>query len=119
MAVDKKTVAAPARKVTAVKEAMTKTQIVNEIAENTGLTKKDINNVFDELSMIMERHIKKRGVGYFTLPGLFKVLVVRKPATKERKGVNPFTGEETTFKAKPARNMVKVRPLKKLKDMVL
>jgi len=120
MAVAKKTTAAaPARKVTAVKEAMTKTQIVNEIAENTGLTKKDINNVFDELGVVMERHIKKRGVGHFTFPGLFKVLVVRKPATKARKGINPFTGEEAMFKAKPARNMVKVRPLKKLKDMVL
>ena len=111
--------AAPARKITAVKEAMTKTQIVNEIAENTGLTKKDINNVFEELGVVMERHIKKRAVGYFTFPGLFKIVVVRKPATKARKGVNPFTGEDTVFKAKPARNMVKVRPLKKLKDMVL
>jgi nucleoid DNA-binding protein len=54
----------------------------------------------------------------FTIPGLCKIVVQRKPATKERQGINPFTGEETTFKAKPARNVIKVRPLKNLKDMV-
>jgi nucleoid DNA-binding protein len=70
----------------------------------------------DELSNIIELHVKKRSVGQFTLPGLLKVQVVNKPATKARKGINPFTGEETVFKAKPARNVVKVRPLKKLKD---
>ena len=107
------------RRVTALKEAMTKTQVMTEISENTGLSKKEVASVFDELAIVMERHVKKRGVGHFTLPGLMKVQVVRKPATKARKGINPFTGEETTFKAKPARNVVKVRPLKKLKDMVL
>jgi nucleoid DNA-binding protein len=113
--------AAPAKKNTApiLKEAMTKSQIMAELAENTGLSKKDVTNVIEELSQIMERHVKKRGVGHFTLPGLMKVQVVRKPATKARKGINPFTGEETVFKAKPARNVVKIRPLKKLKDMVV
>jgi hypothetical protein len=47
-----------------------------------------------------------------------KLVVQRKPATKARRGINPFTGEETIFKAKPARNVVKIRPLKNLKDMV-
>jgi nucleoid DNA-binding protein len=74
--------------------------------------------VFDELEILIERHIKKRATGQFTLPGLMKIEVKRKPATKARKGINPFTGEETMFKAKPARNVVKVRPLKKMKDMV-
>ena len=119
MAVTKTKPATPKRKTTALKEAMTKTQILTEISENAGLTKKEVATVLDELNLVMERHLKKRAIGQFTLPGLLKVLVVRKPATKARKGINPFTGEETMFKAKPARNMVKVRPLKKLKDMVL
>ena len=119
MAVTKTRPAAPKRKTTALKEAMTKTQILTEISDNSGLTKKEVASVLDELNLVMERHLKKRAVGQFTLPGLMKILVVRKPATKARKGINPFTGEETMFKAKPARNMVKVRPLKKLKDMVL
>jgi nucleoid DNA-binding protein len=91
---------------------------MDEIGQNTGLTRKQVSSVFEQLNAVMERHIKKGGVGQFTLPGIMKVEVKRKPATKARKGVNPFTGEETTFKAKPARNVVRIRPLKKLKDMV-
>ncbi len=108
----------PARKITAVKAQMTKSVILEEIAEHTGLNKKQVASVFDELGILIERHIKKRSVGKFTLPGLLKAEVKRKPATKARKGINPFTGEETVFKAKPARNVVKIRPLKKMKDMV-
>ncbi len=100
-----------------LKEAMTKTQVLTEIADTSGLSKQQVQSVLDELSSLIELHVKKRSVGHFTLPGLLKVQVVNKPATKARKGRNPFTGEETTFKAKPARNVVKVRPLKKLKDM--
>ncbi|MBF5052516.1 HU family DNA-binding protein [Alloalcanivorax sp.] len=96
---------------------MTKSQIIAQISDSTGLTKKDVNSVFDELTDIMEGHLKKRGAGQFTLPGLFKAVTQKKPATKARKGINPFTGQETTFAAKPARTVVKVRPLKKLKDM--
>lgn len=107
-----------ARKVTAVQEKFTKTQILNEISAQTGLTKKDVSAVLDELGVVIERHIKKRAVGEFTLPGLLKISTVKKPAVKARKGINPFTGEETMFKAKPASVAVKVRPLKKLKDMV-
>ena len=101
-----------------IKSKYTKTQIIGEIADNTGLSKKQVNGVIDELGGIIERHIKKSGAGEFVLPGLLKITTVRNPATKERKGINPFTGEETVFKAKPARTVVKVRPLKKLKEMV-
>ena len=110
---------APTRKITAVKDPMTKTAIMEEIAQNTELTKKQVSSVIDELSILIERHIKKRSTGQFTLPGLLKIEVKRKPATKARKGINPFTKEETVFKAKPARNVVKIRPLKKVKDMVI
>jgi nucleoid DNA-binding protein len=107
----------PIRKITAVKKPMTKSAIIGEIAENTQLSKKQISSVFDELGILIERHIKKRSPGQFTLPGLMKIKVKRKPATKARKGINPFTGEETVFKAKPARKVVKIRPLKKVKEM--
>ena len=108
----------PARKITAVKEPMTKSAIMEKMAQNTELTKKQVSSVIDELSILIERHIKKPSPGKFILPGLMKIEVKRKPATKARKGINPFTGEETMFKAKPARNVVKIRPLKKVKDMV-
>lgn len=110
--------AAPARKITALRKPMTKSGIMAEISDKTGLTKKQVSSVFDEMTVLIERHIKKGGAGQFSLPGLMKVEVKRKPATKARKGINPFTGEETVFKAKPARNVVKIRPLKKVKDMV-
>ncbi len=109
--------AAPAKKVTAVKAPMTKAVMISEISDNTGLNKKQVNSVIDELATIIERHIKKRAPGKFILPGLIKVQVKKKPATKARKGINPFTGEPTTFKAKPARRVVKVTALKKLKEM--
>ena len=105
-------------KATAISEPMNKTQILNEIANNTGLAKKDVARVFDELSTVIERHLKKKGAGKFTMPGLFKVTTTRKKAQPARKGINPFTGEETTFKPKPARTVIKIRPLKKMKDMV-
>ncbi|TXS96567.1 integration host factor [Parahaliea maris] len=109
--------AAPAKKAaTALKDKMTKSQIVANIAETTGLSKKQVGDVFGELELLIERSIKKRSVGEFTLPGLMKITTVKKPARKARKGINPFTGEETTFKAKPASVAVKVRPLKKMKE---
>lgn len=113
-----KTTASKTRsKAALVKDAMTKSQILNEISDSTGLARKQIQEVLDSLSEIINRHVKKNAAGQFTLPGLLKVKVVRKPATRARKGINPFTGEETIFKAKPARNVVKILPLKKLKDM--
>ena len=108
---------APARKIPAVKKPMTKTEIINELAQNTELTKKQVSSVFDELAIVIERHIKKRAPGKFVFPGLMKIEVKKKPATKARKGINPFTREETTFKAKPARKVVKIQPLKKVKEM--
>ncbi|MGD8177061.1 HU family DNA-binding protein [Marinimicrobium sp. ARAG 43.8] len=107
------------RKVKAVSERYNKTQILNQIAENTELSKKQVQSVLDELSDIIEGHVKKRACGEFVLPGLLKITTVKKPATKARKGINPFTGEETVFKAKPASTAIKVRPLKKLKEMAV
>lgn len=101
-----------------LQEAMTKTQIITEISAATELSRKQVQAVLDELHDLIELHIKKRSVGHFVLPGLMKVAVINKPAVKARKGISPFTKEEVMFKAKPARNVVKVRPLKKLKDMV-
>ena len=105
-------------KIVAIKKAMTtKTAILEELAQNTGLSKKQVGSVFEALGVLMERHLKPNSAGQFTLPGLMKVEVKKKPATKARKGINPFTGKETVFKAKPARRVVKIRPLKRLKDM--
>jgi nucleoid DNA-binding protein len=108
---------APAKKIKTIKDPFTKTQLISTLADSTELSKKQVGSVFSELSGIIEGHIKKNGAGVFTLPGLLKLKVVRKPATKARPGINPFTGEETIFKAKPARNVVKAQPLKAVKDM--
>jgi nucleoid DNA-binding protein len=107
---------APAKKVTALQSKMTKSQIVASLAESTGLTKKQVSSVLEEYDTLVHRSIKKRSVGEFTMPGMLKITTVSKPARKARKGINPFTGEETMFKAKPASIAVKVRPLKKLKE---
>jgi nucleoid DNA-binding protein len=109
--------AAPVKKAApAIKQKMTKSQIIASVAESTSLTKKQIGAVMDEIHTLMERSIKKRSVGEFTVPGIMKITTVKKPARKARKGINPFTGEETMFKAKPASIAVKIRPLKKLKE---
>ncbi len=110
--------AAPAAALKIAKTAFTKTETLNTIAERTNVARKDVAAVLDALNDVIEAHVKKGAVGHFSLPGLMKVKTIRKPATKARKGINPFTGEETTFKAKPARTVVKIQPLKKLKDMV-
>jgi nucleoid DNA-binding protein len=106
-------------KTTAIQNKMTKSQILTEIAENTDISKKDVSTVLAELDMLIERHIKKRACGEFLLPGLLKIVTVKKPAVKARKGINPFTGEEMMFKAKKATTVVKVRALKKLKEMAV
>jgi nucleoid DNA-binding protein len=97
---------------------MTKSEIMAILATEANLTKTEVARILEELGKLIEKNIGKRGPGVFNLPGLLKVMVIRKPATKARKGINPFTGQETMFKAKPARNVVKIRPLKLLKDMV-
>ncbi len=101
-----------------VSKALNKSQVLTYIADQSGIPKKQVSAIFDELAYVVECHLKKGGAGEFVFPGLLKCKVVRKPATKARKGINPFTGEPTTFKAKPARNVVKIRPLKKIKEMV-
>jgi nucleoid DNA-binding protein len=97
---------------------MSKSEIVAGIAETTGLAKKQVSSVLEAMAGQIQKSLGRSGPGVYTVPGLMKLIVVRKPATKAHKGVNPFTGEETMFKAKPARNVVKIRPLKSLKDMV-
>ena len=116
----KAAVAAPAVKpLTRAKKAYTKTELLATIADRSGVAKKDVSAVLDSLGDVIEAHVKKGAVGSFNLPGLLKVKTIRKKATKARKGINPFNGEETVFKAKPARTVVKVLPLKKLKEMVV
>ncbi len=104
---------------TNTKKPPTKSEIYTKIVEDTGLTRKDVAAVFDSLNGQIKKNLGGRGgPGLFTVPGLLKMRVVKKKATKARKGVNPFTGEEMMFKAKPASKVVKVSPLKGLKDMV-
>lgn len=92
-------------------------EIVRLISEATELTRTDVTNVIDCLEQIIAGHLKRGAAGVFKLAGLMKVELKRKPATKARKGRNPFTGAEIMIKAKPARNVVKVRALKKLSEM--
>ena len=94
----------------------TKSEILAAISKDTGLSKRQVSSVFDSLSTVMKKSLKSNGV--FTMPGLVKMKVVKKPATKERTGINPFTKEPTVFKAKPARKMLKVRAVKAAKDAV-
>jgi len=105
------------KKIKAIGDRYTKTQMLTQISENTELTRKQVQSVLDELTDIIEGHVKKRACGEFVLPGLMKIVTVKKPAKKARKGINPFNGEETIFKAKPASIAIKIRPLKKLKEM--
>lgn len=97
----------------------TKSEFMTALADRTGLARKDISGVLSAISETIEGHLKKSGPELFSWPGLLKIQVVKKPATKARKGINPFTGEMTTFKAKPASRKVKIRALKQLKEMVV
>ena len=106
-----------AAKPTPVKERWSKTQILNEISERVQISRKHAGAVMAELEGIIARHIGKNGPGEFVLPGLFKINTVKKPAVKARKGIDPFTKQGRMFAAKPASVKVKVRPLKKLKDL--
>jgi nucleoid DNA-binding protein len=105
-------------KVGKAEKPRSKSEVYSIISEHTGVSKKEVGYVFDAMGEIIKRDLSKTGPGEFKVPGMMKITVQRKPATKARKGINPFTGEETVFKAKPARNVVKVRPLKGLKDAV-
>lgn len=112
-----KKAAAPKKKPT-ITSKMTKTAMLTEIATNTDLSKAQVNAVLEELESVIERHIRKRGAGEFTLPGLLKIKAAKRPATKKRMGRNPATGEEIVIAAKPATTRVRVTALKKLKDMI-
>ena len=103
---------------TAEVKPRTKTQIYGEIADSTGLTRKEVACVFDTMAGLVKNDLGRRGPGTFTVPGLMKIRKHRKPATKRRWGKNPFTGEEQWFKAKPAKDVVKFTALKVLKEMV-
>ncbi len=96
--------------------APTKSAIVAQICKDTELSRKEVAAVFDSLNGIIRKSL--RGPGVFTLPGLLKMKVIKKPATKEREGMNPFTKEKMIFKAKPASKKVRVLPLKSLKALV-
>ena len=113
----KKKSAAPVKRIKTIKEPMTKSQMFATIADETELTKKQVAAVIDSLSDIVAGHIKKGGAGAVNVAGLMKIKTVIKPATKARKGINPFTGEEMMFKAKPKSKKVKILPLSKLKEM--
>jgi len=97
---------------------MNKTQFMTSLAEQTGLTKKQVADLFDALAGLIKQELGEQGPGALSIPGLMNIKAVHKPATEARKGINPFTKEETVFAAKPARNVVKVTPLKGLKEMV-
>jgi DNA-binding protein HU-beta len=95
---------------------MSKSQLIEKIATTSELSKRDVKNVLETMTEVGHRELKKNGV--FLVPGFAKFVVIKKPATKARKGTNPFTGEEMMFKAKPARKIVRARPVKAAKDAV-
>jgi nucleoid DNA-binding protein len=95
----------------------TKSEVLANIAKATDLSRKQVASVLEALAGLIKAAVGKKGPGVFAVPGLMKINVIQKPATSARKGINPFTKQEQMFKAKPARRVVKVRPLKALKDM--
>jgi len=109
---------APSYKIPSTDKTRTKSEFFSIIADNTELTRKQVSEVFEVTKHIIAKDLKKSGPEAVNLGGMMKVTVQRKPATRARKGINPFTGEPTVFKAKPARNVIKVRPLKAIKELV-
>jgi nucleoid DNA-binding protein len=95
---------------------MSKSELIQKVADECSLAKKDVKAVMESLASRAYKELKK--AGGFVLPGFAKFTVVKKPATPERQGINPFTKEPTVFKAKPARKTLKVRPVKAAKDAV-
>lgn len=100
-----------------IKDPLSKGGIIKALMDMTTLSKKDVASVLDNLHTLIELHIRSRGPGKFVMPGMLKINVVKKPARPARKGINPFTGEEVMFKAKPAMRVVKIKALKKLKEV--
>jgi hypothetical protein len=105
-------------KVSAASKPRSKGDVYRTIAEHVGVQRRDVAGVFHVLGSLIKADLSKSGAGVFKVPGLMRITVKRKPATPARQGINPFTKEPTMFKAKPARNVVKVRPLAGLKAMV-
>ena len=105
------------KKGTTVK-ARTKSEVIGALAEANDMSRKDVNAFFESMGKMIKKDLGRSGPGIFNVPGMMKIKVVRKPATKARLGINPFTKEEMVFKAKLARNVVEVRAVKGLKDMV-
>lgn len=97
---------------------VSKSEVLSKISGETGLSRKQVSAVIDSLAGQVKAGLGKRGPGVFVIPGLVKIVKVHKEAQPEREGINPFTKEKTIFKAKPARNVIKVRALKRLKEMV-
>ena len=107
--------AVEAKKMKPVKTKLSKSQMFEALAEDSGVTKSEVKKVWGSLERLIEASICERGYGQFTLPGLMRVTTVRRPAIKARRGINPFTKEEIWFKAKPATTGVRIRALKKMK----
>lgn len=99
------------------RKPFTKSQFIATICDQTGVSRKEVVAVLESIGKIINAHVQKQGPEIFSWPGMFKIQVVKKPATKARQGVNPFTGETMLFKAKPASRRIKIRPLKQLKTM--
>ena len=97
---------------------MSKSELIQKIADqhSNGLSRKDIKGIVESLADVAYKELKKTGA--FFVPGFAKFVVIKKPATKARKGINPFTKEPTVFKAKPARKIIKARPVKAAKDAI-
>jgi len=110
--------AAPATGEKSGSKLATKTEIFGTLADKTGLSKKQVASVFDALQDLFGKELGKKGPGQFVMPGMFKVKVVNKPATKARPGFNPATKQPIMIKAKPARKAIKIMPLKALKDLI-
>jgi len=105
-------------KISPANKPRTKGEFYTTISGVTGVTRKQVATIFETLGKVISADLSKGGPGVLNVGGMMKVIVVRKPATKARKGINPFTKQEVMFKAKPARNVIKIRPLKALKSMV-
>lgn len=104
-------------KMPTIKDPLSKGGIIRALTDMTCLAKKDVTSMLENLNKLIELHIRSKGPGKFVMPGAFKITVVKKPARPARKGINPFTGEEVMFKAKPAHKVVKIKALKKLKEV--
>jgi nucleoid DNA-binding protein len=105
-------------KVAASKKPRSKSDVYSTVAQHAGIHRRDVAAVFHALAGMIKADLSKAGPGIFNVPSMMRITLKRKPATKARMGINPFTKEQVMFKAKPARNVVRVRPLKALKDMV-